>query len=147
MVELIHQYRTLLPLADGRLYAARVYADRQPSGLWEAWFVFFPLETGAALATDRETTQSKREDVVYWATGITPTYLEGALRRAVEALPETRLARRMAWAEQEEAYARAEADAYRAAAEEARAWARASAAERRAAEAELEDRRRPSPAA
>jgi hypothetical protein len=143
MVELIHQYRTLLPLADGRIYTARVYSDRQPSGLWEGWFVFFPLDPGDALATDRETTQSKRDDVVYWATGITPTYLEGALRRAFEALPETRLARRAAWAELEETYVRAEADLYRAAATEARAWARAAAAERRAMEAELEDRRRP----
>jgi hypothetical protein len=139
MVELIHQFRTLLPLADGRLYAARAYADRQPSGLWEAWFVFFPLETGEPVATDRETTQSKREDVVYWATGITPTYLEGALGRAFEAQPETRLARRVARAELEAAYAQAEADLYRAAADEARTWARAAAAERRAIEAELEN--------
>jgi hypothetical protein len=139
MVELIHQFRTLLPLADGRLYAARAYADRQPSGLWEAWFVFFPLDAGDPLATDRETTQSKREDVVYWATGITPTYLEGALRRAIEALPETRLARRVARAELEEAYAQAEAGLYRAAADEARAWVRAATAERRAIEAELEN--------
>jgi hypothetical protein len=33
----------------------------------------------------RETTQPNRTDTVYWATGLTPVYLEGALRRALDA--------------------------------------------------------------
>jgi hypothetical protein len=32
----------------------------------------------------RETTQPNRVDTAYWATGLTPIFLEGALRRALE---------------------------------------------------------------
>jgi hypothetical protein len=90
--------------------------DRQPEGLWEAWLVFFSLSTGAAIATDRETTQGKREHVLYWATGLGPTYLQGALERALDRRPEVQLARRVARAERQEAYALAEAEVYAAAA-------------------------------
>src|SRR5262249_49394914 len=119
---------------------------------WEGWFVFFPLTGGDALATDRETTQSKRDDVVYWASGISATYLEGALHRALDLRPEARLARRMAQAELEGVYARAEAaayraapeaGAYRAAAEAALAQARAAEVERRVAQAQLDAIERP----
>ena len=92
--------------------------------LWEAWFVFFPLSGGPTLATDNETTQSKLDDVTYWATGISPAYLEGALTRALDRLPEARLLRHLARAEADEAYARAEAEGYAAAAEQALARAR-----------------------
>ena len=71
---------------------------------------------GAALATDRETTQGKREHVLYWATGLGPTYLQGALERALDLRSETQLARRVARAERQEAYALLEAETYAAAA-------------------------------
>ncbi len=90
--------------------------DRQPGGLWEAWLVFFSLRSGAAIATDRETTQSKREHVLYWATGLGPTYLKGALERALALRPDAQLARRIARAEGDEAYAVREAETYVAAA-------------------------------
>jgi hypothetical protein len=103
MVEFIHQFASPASSKSGARYLARVYADRQPRGLWEAWFVFFPVIGEGTLATDRETTQSKLEDVVYWAHGITPVYLEGALQRAIEQLPETRLLRHIDQAERAEA--------------------------------------------
>jgi hypothetical protein len=137
VIEFIHQYGTLLELTDGTRYVARAYADRQAGGLWEAWFVFFPLTGGDALATDRETTQGKREDIAYWASGISPTYLQGALRRALDRRSDVGLVRRMAQAAREEAYARAEAEAYRAAAGEALAQARAAEAEQRMARQQL----------
>lgn len=84
MSELIHQYATLLDGQDGERYAVRVYAGRRPRGLWEACFVFIPLSGGNPLVTDRETTQSKRQDVVYWAGGISRLYLQGAVSRAHE---------------------------------------------------------------
>lgn len=96
MIHYFHQYAAPLVLPDGTAYVARVYGRQQPRGLWEAWFVFFPLSGDEPLATDRETTQSKREDIAYWASGIGPTYLEGALVRALERRPEVRLARRAA---------------------------------------------------
>jgi hypothetical protein len=123
----VFEYPTLLRTASGEEYLTRVYADRQPTGpLWEAWFVFFPLSGGRTLATDNETTQSKLDDVTYWATGISPAYLEGALTRALDRLPEARLLRHLARAEAEEVYARAEAEAYATAAEQALVKARAA---------------------
>jgi hypothetical protein len=137
-MEFVFEYSTLLRTASGEEYLARVYADRQPTGpLWEAWFVFFPLSDGPTMATDHETTQSKLDDVKYWATGITPAYLEGALTRALERLPEARLLRHMARAEAEEAYARAEAEGYAAAADAALAKAREALNVRRAAAEQL----------
>jgi len=137
MVELVHQYATTLRTASGEIYLARVYAD-QPSGLWEAWFAFFPVHGDRTLATDRESTQSKREDVVYWATGITPAYLEGALTRALQQLPEVRLMRHIARAEAEAAYARTEVAVYDVAATQALAEVRAAETRRRLAEDELQ---------
>jgi hypothetical protein len=138
----VYECPTLLRTASGEEYVARVYADRQPDGrLWEAWFVFFPISGGPPLSTDRETTQSTFEDAQYWATGITPAYLEGALTRALERLPAARLLRHMARAEAEETYARAEAEAYAAAAEHARAKAREARDERRAAAEKLTGRK------
>ena len=101
---------------------------RRPDGLWEAWLVFFSLRTGKALATDRETTQSTRQHVLYWATGLGPTYLRGALERALAGQPEARRARRIARAARQEARALAEAEIYAAAAESALRRARNGAA-------------------
>jgi hypothetical protein len=55
MFQRIQQY----PLIDAgaRLYRPRAYADRQPDGTWDGWLVFFPLDGGEAIASDRETTQ------------------------------------------------------------------------------------------
>jgi hypothetical protein len=115
-IQLVRQYTPILRGPTGEAYVARAYMDRQPGGLWEAWLVFFSLRSGAAIATDRETTQSKREHVLYWATGLGPTYLKGALERALALRPDAQLARRIARAEGDEAYAVREAEAYVAAA-------------------------------
>jgi hypothetical protein len=115
-IQFVRQYTPILKDRGGETYVARAYMDRQPGGLWEAWLVFFSLGTGAAIATDRETTQGKREHVLYWATGLTPTYLQGALERAQDLRSEVQLTRRAARAERQEAYALLEAEVYAAAA-------------------------------
>jgi len=115
-IQFVRQYTPILKGPGGEAYVARAYMDRQPGGLWEAWLVFFSLSTGTAIATDRETTQGKREHVLYWATGLGPTYLHGALDRALDLRPEVQLARRAARAERQEAYALLEAEVYAAAA-------------------------------
>ena len=51
-------------------------------GTWEGWLEFDSIDAGATLRTPRETTQPNRADLEYWATGLTPVYLEGALERA-----------------------------------------------------------------
>jgi hypothetical protein len=137
VVRFIHQYSGIIVDEYGRRYVARVYGAHRPDDLWDGWFVFFPLDDGRPLATDRETTQSSLADVRYWATGITTIYLDGALERARALLPEAILARRQAQAETDETLAQAEAAAYEGAATAARLEAVAAARRRREAEALL----------
>jgi hypothetical protein len=79
---LIQQYPFIGP--GDRTYQPRVYGEPQPDGAWGGWIVFFPLDDGQAIATDRETTQSTRESLRAWAASLTTVYLEGALLRALE---------------------------------------------------------------
>src|SRR5262245_8159672 len=81
--QFVQEYTPVLRHRTGERFVARAYAGRQPGRLWEAWLVFLSLRTGRAVATDRETTQSTREHVLYWATGLGRTYLQGALARAL----------------------------------------------------------------
>jgi hypothetical protein len=53
-------------------------------GLWQGWIEFTPLGGGAPIRSGRETTQPNRSDLVYWATGLSAVYLEGALKRAID---------------------------------------------------------------
>jgi hypothetical protein len=50
---------------------------------WEGWIEFEPDNGGAALRTPRESVQPNRQDLQYWATGLSTAYLEGALERAL----------------------------------------------------------------
>ena len=84
MAEVVHERVVALQDARGRRFdLARVYAEAQPGGTWHGWIEFRSAE-GAVASTDRETTQSNRAGVAYWAEGLEEVYLEGALRRAVE---------------------------------------------------------------
>ncbi|HWC03027.1 MAG TPA: hypothetical protein VHF87_09655 [Methylomirabilota bacterium] len=127
--QLVQQYTAVLRGSSGEQYVARAYMDRQPGGLWEAWLVFFSLTTDAVIATDRETTQGKREHVLYWASGLSATYLQGALERALDLRSEVQTARRIARARVQEALALHEALVHAAAA--ARAIRHAEATHRR----------------
>ena len=70
--------------ADGFVYKVRVCGRELADGRWEAW-IEFDLEDGSpVLRTPREATQSSLDDLVYWASGLTPTYVEGALSRATD---------------------------------------------------------------
>lgn len=65
--------------------------------MWDGWIEFVPLDTGPPpLRSRRESTQPSRESLVYWATGLTPVYLKGALERAQYAPPEQPPPRRVA---------------------------------------------------
>jgi hypothetical protein len=125
-IQLVQQYPDILTGPNGEPYVGQAYMDRQPDGMWEAWLVFISLETGAVIATDRETTQSTREHTLYWATGLTSTYLQGAVERAPNLRPEIPLARRVARADLGATYALAEAKVYGAAAATALRAARAA---------------------
>ena len=82
MSEMVYERAIALADEDGRRFdLVRVYAEEQPGGTWQGWIEFRSAE-GESRTTERETTQSNREGVTYWATGLEPIFLEGALRRA-----------------------------------------------------------------
>jgi hypothetical protein len=68
---------------DERVYVARVCGHQRDDGMWEGWLEFVPDDGSAAVPSQRETTQPNLADLDYWATGLTPVYLEGALERAL----------------------------------------------------------------
>jgi hypothetical protein len=69
---------------DGMYYAAKACGAPTVDGLWQGWIEFTPSDGGAVLRSGRETTQPNREDTIYWATGLTAVYLEGALHRTLK---------------------------------------------------------------
>jgi hypothetical protein len=69
--------------SGGRAYHAQVCGAQMPDGRWEGWIEFIPIGAGEPLRTERETTQPNRVDAFYWATGLTPVYLDGALDRSL----------------------------------------------------------------
>ncbi len=95
MAEVLAEYPHVLA-DEGVTYRAQACGAPMPDGRWEGWIEFIPLTPGAnAVRSGRETTQPNRTDAVYWATGLTPVYLEGALERALD-LPVVRTVRRSA---------------------------------------------------
>jgi hypothetical protein len=87
VAEVFVEFLTLIKGPDGRRYAARACGGEVPGGLWQGWIEFIPVGNGEVLRSPRETTQPNRQDTEYWATGLTPVYLEGALHRALTPLP------------------------------------------------------------
>ena len=70
--------------ADGLVYKVRVCGRQSGNGRWEGW-IEFDLEDGSpVLRTGREATQSTLDDLAYWASSLTPTYIAGALTRATD---------------------------------------------------------------
>ena len=78
----IREHSTPVRTADGRIWRARIYG--RPLGeVWEGWIEFVATD-GSVATTARETTQPDRRALEYWATGLEPIYLEGALARALD---------------------------------------------------------------
>lgn len=77
----IHQFLEPFLAPDGTLWDVRVLGQERDDGTWIGWLEFSNPMRGT-LRTERETTQSNAEGLAYWATGLEPIYLEGALRRA-----------------------------------------------------------------
>ncbi len=86
MAEVLVEFTEPIMSADGRSYAARACGGEMPDGMWQGWIEFLPIEEGDPIRSGRETTQPNRTDTLYWATGLTPVYLEGALHRALNPL-------------------------------------------------------------
>jgi hypothetical protein len=84
MAQTVGEFDTpIVDTASGTQYIARVCGRERDDGLWEGWIEFVNRSTGAVLRTVRETTQPNLTDLKYWATGLTPVYLEGALARTL----------------------------------------------------------------
>jgi hypothetical protein len=84
MATLIHRASTPVQIG-GAPYRAEVWGERRDDRLWQGWIEFVPSSgEGPVLATGGETVQSNLEALTYWATGLEPVYLEGALARATE---------------------------------------------------------------
>lgn len=82
MSELIYQHPNKVS-DQGITYVARVRGAERPDGTWEGWLEFQPDDSSKPLLrTDQETSQPNRTTIEYWALGLEPLYLEGALARA-----------------------------------------------------------------
>jgi len=86
MAEVLVEYTDVLIGEDGGRYTARAVGAEVPSGQWQGWLEFIDVESGEPIRSGRETTQPNRVDTLYWATGLTTVYLEGALQRALHPL-------------------------------------------------------------
>jgi hypothetical protein len=75
--------RSPLALPDGPVYIAQAVGRQRDDGMWEGWLEFVPADGSAVLRSQRETTQPNLVDLEYWATGLTPVYLQGALERTL----------------------------------------------------------------
>jgi hypothetical protein len=72
-------------LLDGVPYSAQVCG--RPNGhLWEGWIEFIAADGSDVRRTPRETTQPDRDALMYWAQGLSMTYLEGAMARTLTRL-------------------------------------------------------------
>jgi hypothetical protein len=67
---------------DGVEYVPQVYGQARLDGTWIGWIEFVSPDGTVSRRTGHETTQSSRDQVAYWASGLEPTYFEGAYSRA-----------------------------------------------------------------
>jgi hypothetical protein len=76
MADLVHEFKKPI-----HKYKVRAFAEKR-GHLWIGWLEFKPVGGGKTLKTGEETSQPNKGAVVYWATGLEPVFLEGALKRA-----------------------------------------------------------------
>lgn len=94
MTETIHRFSRPLVDAEGRAYVAEAHGREGESGLWVGWIVFSGVGRSVVLQTGIESHQPDRRALAYWASGLQPSYLEGALTRAMRARVEEFIADR-----------------------------------------------------
>jgi hypothetical protein len=83
MAEVLAEFHDVVD-EHGVRYHAHACGAEMPGGKWQGWVEFMPLDGGPAIRSGRETTQPNRTDMLYWSTGLTPVFLEGALQRALK---------------------------------------------------------------
>jgi hypothetical protein len=80
--ELVMELVEQVTAPDGTRYVVRVYGQPRTDGTWIGWLEFVAVGVARVLRTGTETTQPNRAALAYWASGLEPTYLEGAFARA-----------------------------------------------------------------
>lgn len=83
MAEVLINFDSEFKAPDGQLYTAAACGRERPDGLWDGWLEFTNVVTGVVERTGRETSQPNRDAALYWATGLTTTYIDGALERVL----------------------------------------------------------------
>lgn len=84
-------YETPILGPGDHAYRGRSCGRPRADGTWVGWLEFEAATDGSRHRTPRETTQPNRTALEYWATGLTPVFLQGALTRALEAEPDDEL--------------------------------------------------------
>jgi hypothetical protein len=67
---------------DGTRWIVWLVGSEAGDGLWDGALEFAGATEVASLRTPRETRQPNRMDLLYWFSGLTPVYLQGAIERA-----------------------------------------------------------------
>ena len=83
MDTLLQQFETPVAGKDGDRYVAYLYGRDRPGDTWQGWIVFERVRDGQRFSTLVETTQPNAQAVLYWGTGLTEAYFDGALERAL----------------------------------------------------------------
>jgi len=83
MDTLFQQFERPMRDAAGDTYLVFVQGRSRPRDTWEGWLVFERQRDARRFNTGTETTQPDAQAVLYWASGLTDVYLEGALDRAL----------------------------------------------------------------
>jgi hypothetical protein len=83
MERLLQQFETTFRDKAGDTYTGYVFARPRPRTTWEGFLIFERHRDGERFSTGTETTQPTAEAVLYWATGLTTAYFDGALNRAL----------------------------------------------------------------
>jgi hypothetical protein len=87
MADVFVEFDTVIRGADGIGWIPRACGRVDDRGLWEGWIEFVPDSAAARpVRTRRETEQPNRDDLMYWAQGLTQVYLEDALTRALTSI-------------------------------------------------------------
>ena len=82
MAEHIHTISKCVRGENGSEYEAQVFGIRRDDGTWAGFIEFHQVDGGVVSHTGQETSQPSRKALDYWAGGLEPVYLQGALKRA-----------------------------------------------------------------
>ena len=85
MAEVLRDFG-LVTESGGQTYRVRACGSEMDESRWQGWLEFEPVDGGETLRSGRETTQPNRADIIYWASGLSLVYIEGALDRTLRPL-------------------------------------------------------------